>query len=227
MELGLDPQNVQLRAPFSVRDSAGIALRARLGETKAQFFTAVEVGSNPPAGSDLAVGGSIGATGNISTTAALMANSLVPVSGPVVTTPYDFTVEGTTRFDAFQGRVANQVTCQDNLTVTGELVCQGNLSVSGNVVGWSPFWAAGMVSGTGVALATKGRVGFTCTRVSVGRFRIDFATPHPDGDAYVINAVAAVFHCWVGFLTPEFFEVNMANAGNSLIDANFHFAVLA
>jgi hypothetical protein len=220
VELGLDPANVQLRAPFSVRDAAGISTRARI-DTKAQFFTAMEVGAGPPpAGSDLAVGGSIGATGNISTSAALMANSLVPFSGPVVTSPYDFTIDGTLRCDVFQGRAASQVTCQDHLTVTG------NLSVLGNF-GWSPFWSAGMVSATGAALATKGRVGFTCTRVSVGRFRIDFATPHPDGDAYVINAVAAVFHSWVGLITPGSFEVNMASASNALIDTNFHFAVLA
>jgi hypothetical protein len=256
----------QVVAPFSVMGPNMMAVRSRFGDSKAEIFTELEVnddvrvtgilraaqlrsdgivqvGPSPPAGATLAVAGTIRATGNISTSAALSADTLSPNTPGDITVTSDLTIDGVTRLDAFQARQASQVTCQDNLTVTGVLACQGGLvssqtfaaqsivcqtdiTVLGNINGWSPFWVAGLVNSTGVALATKGRVGFTCTRVSTGRFRIDFATPHPDGDAYVVSAVAAVFHCWVGLLTSGSCEVYMASASNTLFDANFHFMVL-
>jgi hypothetical protein len=84
----------------------------------------LEVGVYPPASETVAVDGTIGATGNISTAAALRGNSLAPVSGSVVTASNDLTIVGVTRCDVLQGRVASQVTCQDNLTVQGVLKCQ-------------------------------------------------------------------------------------------------------
>jgi hypothetical protein len=171
-----------------------------------------QVGSGPPTGVDLAVGGSIGSTGNISTTAALMANSLAPVSGSVVTATHDFTVEGTSRCDVFRGRVANQVTCQDNLTVTGSLVCQGGLvssqgmaaqsilcqtdfTVLGNINGWTPLFCAGRVNGIppGSGGTSIGRVGYTVWRPGtnpIGVYEIRFASPAPNNN-YVVTLTNA------------------------------------
>jgi hypothetical protein len=114
VELGLDPQNVQLRAPFSVRDQAsGTALRAHLGDTKAELYTALEVngtarvtgaltandtlkvGVYPPAGETVAVDGTVGATGNISTAAQVTAQTML-CNG-------DLTVAGKMRCDVLEG----------------------------------------------------------------------------------------------------------------------------
>jgi hypothetical protein len=249
VEVGVQLQAAQFQAPFAVMDQTNAtALRARLGETKAEFFTDVEVNGaadvsgifsagqlrsegivqvcvNPPAGATVAVDGTLRATGNISTTAALRADGVEPLTGstlnvagalsatePVtVTGPTnppshlfagtlvlgkwrirgneagaiyverfdddgaivsdawlnvasfvhnadnnvpgldvanlgvpgtatvgtmavtgDLTTAGTTRCDVFKGRQAAQVTCQDNLTVTGSTSLQ-DLGVQGTV----------------------------------------------------------------------------------------------
>jgi hypothetical protein len=186
-----------------------------------------QVGSSPPAGVDLAVGGSIGATGNISTTAALMANSLVPVSGSVVTAPYDFTVEGTTRFDAFQGRSANQVTCYDNLTV------QGNLTLSGNIDGWKPFFCAGRVNGINATVGSSiGRVGYTVSRPSshpaTGVIRVTFDSPAPS-NTYVVHLAPMYFGIarMLDSVPPDVdgFSAVMSGSSWNLTNGVFHFSV--
>jgi hypothetical protein len=238
VEVGVQLQAAQFQAPFAVMDQANAtALRARLGETKAEFFTNVEVngaadvsgifsagqlrseglvqvGVNPPAGATVAVDGTLRAKGNISTTAALRADGVEPLTGSAVNVAGalavtdDLTTTGTTRCDTFKGRVANQVTCQDNLTVEGLLVCQdglavvqgvtaqsifcqGNLSVLGNVTGWSPFWVAGLVNGTTVSVeyTSPGTRAFTIFRASgkpTGIFDITMPA-HPSGASYVVQ----------------------------------------
>jgi hypothetical protein len=122
----------QVVAPFSVMGPNMMAVRARFGDTKAEIFAELEVnddarvtgimraaqlrsdgimqvGSSPPAGADLAVGGTVSATGNISTSAALRANSITPVSGTVVTATDDLTVQGTQSF-RFRSKVIRLMT---------------------------------------------------------------------------------------------------------------------
>jgi hypothetical protein len=191
VEVGLDPQNVQLRAPFLVRDETGISLRARL-DAKAQFFTAMEVGSNPPAGSDLSVGESIGATGNISTSAALMGNSLVPHSGSTVTAPYNLAVEGTLTL-AGQNVAAALAASEPAFTAVAPLKKVLNFQTGQLELRMdSPFFCAGRVNGENMTISSsRGRVGFTFTRPSgypTGVYRITFAEAAPDAN-YVISAV--------------------------------------
>ena len=280
VEVGVQLQAAQFQAPFAVMDQTNAtALRARLGETKAEFFTDVEVngaadvsgifsagqlrseglvqvGVNPPAGATVAVDGTVRATGNISTTAALRADGVEPLTGSTVNVAGDLTTTGTTRCDVFKGRAANQVTCQDNLTVEGLVVCQdgltvaqgvaaqtifcqGNLSVLGDVVGWSPFFCAGVVDGTTLnTLASQGRVGFTVQRMpnyAAGVYRIFYNSPHPAGDNYTVMVHGRGSNT---YLTPAIQEspdtqssthVNITlrnTTATAIVDAIFHFAVL-
>jgi hypothetical protein len=236
VELGLDPQNVQLRAPFSVRDAAGVALRARF-DAKAQIFTAMEVGGGPPpAGSDLAVGGSIGATGNISTSAALMANSLVPHSGTTVTAPYDFAVEGTLTL-AGQNVAAALAASEPKFTAVSPLkkvinFQTGQLELRVD----SPYYCAGRVNANATVASSIGRVGYTVTRHPdhpAGVYQITFNIPAPDNN-YVITLTqlgSGNIKLWdsaaySGPPTAARFYVVTYNSSWSLTNWPFHFAVV-
>jgi hypothetical protein len=134
----------QVVAPFSVMGPNMMAVRARFADSKAEIFAELEVnddvrvtgimraaqlrsdgivqiGSSPPAGADLAVGGSVSATGNISTSAALRANSITPVSGTNVTATDDFTVGGS-------------LTLNGNLVGWSPFWVAGTVDASGNVL---------------------------------------------------------------------------------------------
>jgi hypothetical protein len=196
------------------------------------------------------VDGTLRATGNISTSASLRADSLTPLTGTVVTATNDFTVTGTTRCDVFKGRAASEVTCQDNLTVQGLTVCQGGLvssqamaaqsilcqtdiTVHGNIVGWSPFFCAGRVNGiTAAAGSSIGRVGYTVSRPSThptsGVIQISFASPAPHNN-YVIH-LAAMYYGIVRILDSSPPSVNgflavMSGSNWSLTNGIFHFSV--
>jgi hypothetical protein len=118
VEVGVQLQAVQFQAPFAVMDATNAtALCARLGETQAEVFTPVkvngaadvsgtlsagqissegivQVGVNPPAGATVSVNGTLRATDNISTSAALWADSLTPLTGTLVTATSNLTVTG-------------------------------------------------------------------------------------------------------------------------------------
>jgi hypothetical protein len=223
VERGVQLQAAQFQAPFSIMGQTdATALLVRLGQTKAIFYTAVEVngatnvsgtvtagklrshdtlevGVYPPAGETVAVEGTIGATGNISTAAQVTAQTVL-CNG-------DLTVVGTTRCDVLRGQAGTQVICQDAFSVDGALTvsgnvssagqvaaqtmfCNANLTVNGNIVGWSPFFCAGRVDGTTLAAVSSiGRVGYTVARASgqaTGVYVVTFATPAPSSN-YVIT----------------------------------------
>jgi hypothetical protein len=231
VEVGLDPQNVQLRAPFSVRDAAGVSLRARF-DAKAQIFTAMEVGFNPPAGSDLAVGGSVGATGNISTTASLLANSIVPYSGTTVTAPYNFAVDGTLTVGG-QNVAAALAASEPNFIAVEPLQKVVNLQ-SGQIElrVASPYHCAGRVNGINVTVGSStGRVGYTVARASgqgTGVYQITFDTPAPN-NGYTITMLPMTFGtCYLWDTNPPtvngFHCVVVSNTWQ-LRNAIFHFSV--
>jgi hypothetical protein len=209
----------------------------------------VQVGVNPPAGATVAVDGTVRATGNISTTAALRADGVEPLTGSTVNVTGDLTTTGTTRCDVFKGRAANQVTCQDNLTVEGLVVCQdgltvaqgvaaqtifcqGNLSVLGDVVGWSPFFCAGRVNGVTADVGSSiGRVGYTVARASgqsTGVYVITFDTPAPN-NGYVVSLANMNFgtsYLWdANPPTVNGFHCVVVSNGWQLRNAIFHFSV--
>jgi hypothetical protein len=273
VELGVQLQAAQFQAPIAVMDQTNAtALRARLGETRAEFFTDVEVngaadvsgilsawqlrsegivqvGVNPPAGATVAIDGTLRATGNVSTSAALRADSLAPLTGTVVTATDDLTVTGTTRCDVFKGRQASEVTCQDNLTVTGVLECQGNVSstgqvaaqsvfcktdltVLGNIFGWFPYFCAGRVNGvTGAPGTSIGRVGYSVWRPGTqptGVYEIRFDTPAPSNN-YVLTLACMTFgatYLWdANPPTANGFHCVVVSNAWQLRNAIFHFSV--
>jgi hypothetical protein len=210
----------------------------------------VQIGSSPPAGADLAVGGSVSATGNISTSAALRANSLTAVSGTVVTATGDLTVVGTTRCDVLRGQDGTQVTCNDDFSVVGALTasgnvssagqvaaqtmfCQGNLTLNGSLVGWTPFFCAGRVNGVSATVGSSiGRVGYTVSRPSAyptsGVLRISFASPAPNNN-YVVS-IAPVYYGVARLLDTippdvDGFHAVMSGSNWGLTNGTFHFSV--
>jgi hypothetical protein len=162
VEVGVQLQAAQFQAPFAVMDQANAtALRARLGETRAEFFTAVEVNGalsvsgtdfdtalaskqaaleQPGVGSELLYDGNrlkrvscgAGITGGTTGQPDGSQNLEFRVSDSLALAG-DLTTTGTTRCDVFKGRQASEVTCQDNLTVTGVLECQDSVAVQGDV----------------------------------------------------------------------------------------------
>jgi hypothetical protein len=192
----------------------------------------MEVGSGPPAGSDLAVGGSIGATGNISTSAALMANSLVPHSGTTVTAPYNFAVEGTLTV-AGKNVAAALAASEPAFTAVSPLqkvlnIQTGQLELRMD----SPFYCAGRVNGiTATVGSSTGRVGYTIARASgqaTGVYVITFATPAPSND-YVITMLPMTFGtCYLWDANPPTvngFHCVVVNNTWQLRNAFFHFSV--
>jgi hypothetical protein len=256
-----------------------MATRAKFGDSKAEIFAELEVnddarvtgilraaqlrsdgivqvGSSPPAGVDLAVGGSIGATGNISTSAALRTNTLTAVSGSVVTASGDLTVVGTTRCDVLRGQAGTQVTCDDDFSVDGDLTvsgnvasagqvaaqtmfCLGSLTVNGGILGWLPFFCAGYVDGSDLSTLSSRGVTFTVSRNSfypVGVYQVTFASPHPAGNNYIVLLHSRNSN---SYLTPtaiqnipvsqtsNFFHVTLRNVGaTATVNEQFHFMVL-
>jgi len=197
----------------------------------------MEVGSGPPAGSDLAVGGSIGATGNISTTASLLANSLVQYSGTTVTAPHNFAVEGTLTL-AGQNVAAQLAASEPKFTAVSPLqkvvnFQTGQLELRVD----SPFWVCGIFDGTDLTkLADTGRYPFTVTRApgtTVGVFRVSWSTPHPRGNNYIVHVtgefgVAMVRRRIDGPNTSTSFDCfcrdpgNMANNVNRIIHVSVY-----
>jgi cytoskeletal protein CcmA (bactofilin family) len=251
----METQNVQFLAPFSVRDqSSGTALRARLGDTKAELYTPLEVngtarvtgaltandtlkvGVYPPAGETVAVDGTVGATGNISTAAQVTAQTML-CNG-------ELRVVNKIRCNVLEAEAGTQVICQDAFSVDGALTvsgdvssagqvaaqtmyCNANLTVNGSIVGWSPFWVAGMVDGNANVLASKGKVAFTCTRETTGNYRVNFASPHPNGATYVVTVSSISVNQWVDQLATSSFLAVTRNSSVAAQNATFFFTVLA
>jgi hypothetical protein len=107
--------------------------------------------------------------------------------------------------------VANQVTCQDNLTVTGVLECQDNVAVTGQVAAQSMFcntdltvlgnlyapsayWVQGSFDGANLSiLSSTGRHPFSLLRpsgASTGLYRVVWDVAHPSGSNYTIQLTA-------------------------------------
>jgi hypothetical protein len=161
-------------------------------------------------------------------TADLNIDDSVVIAGNVTALNGEFgVVTGTNEVstDTIRGRVAEQVTVDDNLTVTGVLECGSNVSVNsgqvaaasmfctgdmtilGGLYGWSPFFCAGVVDGTTLQiLASQGRVGFTVQRMqnySAGVYRIFYTSPHPNGNNYTVLITGRAA---VPYLTPPLVE---------------------
>jgi hypothetical protein len=107
------------------------------------------------------------------------------------------------------------------------MFCNTNLTVSGNIVGWSPFWVAGVVDPNGTVLVSKGRIAFTCTRVATGNYRIDFASPHPNGASYVMSVMSISPNQWVDQVTSSSFLAVIRTSSYAQTNATFYFSVIA
>jgi hypothetical protein len=156
----------------------------------------------PPASETVAVDGTIGATGSISTGGALRANSLTPVSGTVVTATQNLAVEG-------------------NLTLNGDLVgwtpyyCAGRVNGINATVG-----------------SSIGRVGYSIVRPSAypttGVYQVIFASPAPNNN-YVVTLTAmhyGAIRLWETTPpTAEGFHVVTSTTTWGLTNAIFHFSV--
>jgi hypothetical protein len=259
VEVGVQLQAAQFQAPFAVMDQTNAtALHARISETRAECITPVEVnGSLSVSGTDVgaALGGKQDALEQpgFGTRLLFDGNRLERVTfGAGISGGIDLQHDGTQNMSlrvSVKGRVASQVTCQDNLTVTGLLVCQDgmtvaqgvaaqsifcqrNLSVLGNIVGRSPYYCAGRVNGaTLAAVSSIGRVAYTVSRPAsqaTGVYVVTFASPAPSNN-YVItlaNMNFGTIYLWdLNPPTVNGFHCVVVNNAWSLRDAVFHFSV--
>jgi hypothetical protein len=158
-------------------------------------------------------------------------------------------VTGTTEVstDTIRGRVAEQVTVDDNLTVTGVLECGSNVSVNGgqvaaasmfctgdmtilgNLYAPSPFWVCGSFDGTNLTkYSDRGRHSFTVLRssgVATGAFTIVFAEQHPNLENFTVhvtaeNAVAYVRARAFGPVTSFGFDIITRDVTNFNVATN-------
>ena len=107
----------------------------------------------------------------------------------------------------------------------------GNIELSLNQTAMNPFWCAGKVKTLApiTILSSKGRVGFTVTRESIGIFIITFNQPHPEGKDYVIYTTSEAADAYIRSTiepTVNGFHYILKN-GNTFVDAIFFFSVLA
>ena len=127
-------------------------------------------------------------------------------------------------------RMVSPCTMEQGLHVKGDITCDGAIK--------SPFHCAGKVNGANVSVsARKGRSVFQVARPSgrpVGIYRVTFTTPHPDGDNYVVSLAVQVFNgsikVWeFSTFVPNStsFHVVIMNTSNALVDADWHFSVIA
>ena len=93
----------------------------------------------------------------------------------------------------------------------------------------NPHWVAGKVDGNTSVLVSKGRVGFSVVQTAAGNFRVDFASPHPNGAHYVIQLTATAANYWVdgGTITASSFLVALRTSSSSAANVPFFFSVLA
>ena len=120
---------------------------------------------------------------------------------------------------------ANQITLEDNVTISGNLVVNGSSN-------YKPYWVAGKVSTAGAQLVSKGRYSFTSARVSAGLYTITPSSTNPfDGTTYIVNlsfqveGANATGRIVNSSLSASSFQV-MTCVNTILADCIFHFTVL-
>jgi hypothetical protein len=139
----------------------------------------------------------------------------------VITTP-------TIHMNVIRGSTAEQITIQENVVINVNLTVNGTTSSD-----WIPFWCAGKVNGAHATVITsKGRVGYSMSKVCVGTHLITFNTAHPDDSDYIVNTTAQTYHTMTrtgtGFdPTNTTFQVVVINSSNALSDISLFCTVLA
>ncbi len=88
------------------------------------------------------------------------------------------------------GKVANiygvsPISVTTLLDFSGSNPDNGNLRISLDTD--AILFCVGRINADGTIKTSKGRVGFTCSKVATGNYLISFATDHPDGADYVIS----------------------------------------
>ncbi len=85
------------------------------------------------------------------------------------------------------------------------------------------------MDGNTTVLVTKGRVGFSVVQTAAGNFRVDFASPHPNGAHYVIQLTAVAANYWIdqSSITASSFLVALRTTGFATTNVPLFFSVLA
>jgi hypothetical protein len=136
--------------------------------------------------------------------------------------------QGAVVCDRLRALTTSNVTVDDALRVEGDLHVVGNISF-GTIA--SPFFCNGTFSPTGAKLASGG-VQFTVVRESLGVFRINFATPHPQGNSFALSLTAQGGSTWSGFIlasceriSASSFRVILQNQSGAKVDVEGTFVV--
>jgi hypothetical protein len=201
-------------------------------------------------GLNVAVGNTLTVTGvNVMSE---LANKQSTLTGSSVVSVSRLTATDEVVTDKIRASTANALTCADNLVVDGSLTVGGQNVATAlaarepaftavaplqKVVNFqtgqlelrviSPFWVAGKVGGDANVVVSRGQVGFTCTRIATGNFRVDFASPHPDGADYVVVVTSVTANYWVDHITSSSFLAVVRTSSFAPTNTTFFFSVLA
>jgi hypothetical protein len=197
------------------------ALRARISETKAEFFTPVEIN------------GALNVSGTDFATALAEKQDVLEQPGFGATLLYGNRVKRV----GFGAGITGGTDVQPDGTQTLSLAVSSsltltNLTLNGSLTGWKPYYCAGRVNGVTVTVGSSiGRVGYTVARASgqpTGVYVITFATPAPTND-YVVTVTPNVYG--TGYLmesnppTVNGFHCVTVNNAWSTKNCIFHFSV--
>ncbi len=121
---------------------------------------------------------------------------------------------------------ANEITVNDNLTITGDLVVNGTNNIN-------PFWVAGKVNGATLATnVSSGRSSFSVSRATgqpTGVYKISWTTPLPSAHYVITVDQQASGNVKVWDATPPTttnFHIVTYGISWQVIDCVFYFAVL-
>jgi hypothetical protein len=222
VELGVQLQAAQFQAPFAVMDQANAtALRARISETKAEFFTPVEIN------------GSLNVSGTDFATALAGKQDVLEQPGFGATLLYGNRVKRVGFGAGITGGTDEQPDGSQTLSLAvSSSLTLNNLTLNGSLTGWTPYYCAGRVNGVNVTVGSSiGRVGYTVARASgqaTGVFVITFASPAPNNN-YVITMLPMTFGtCYLWDVNPPTvngFHCVVVNNTWQLRNATFHFSV--
>ena len=150
--------------------------------------------------------------------------------GNIVTNTTEATVVKT---DTITKNLANQITINDNVTITGNLIVNGTNNIGSGGGSSNPFWVTGFVDGSTVMITSqRGQQNATIARVAgqtTGVFRITFPT-HPNGTNYIVQTTPFYWgqmRVWENTpVASTYFDVaTLDKTGSTIVNDKFYCSV--
>ena len=209
---------------LAVGDSYSATTQLAVGSYTSPGTSALSVTGNATVSGTLAVASNTTITGTLASAGSTVTGNAT-VSGT-------FAVKGNTTITGTLASAGSTVS--GDASITGK-ISAATMNVSSYVTMPGYMWAAGLVSSSGVKTTSTGQVSYTVARTSgyaAGVWTITFASAHPLGANYIVQAIAqGAMTCIspnTGAPTSTSFRMATYTVGSTvLLDAVFYFMVLA